>query len=288
MPRPLRASSSHWRICASSRSRPLRRLSFTLERALCDDLRSLRLTSSSSAARGDVLEGFVDLADVAPGVVIDMRYAGADNFMGRPARGYGAPRCLLTRQAAAALAEVQGDLASDGLGLKVYDCYRPARAVADFVAWVRDPGAPQRRPAFNPAVPRSELLARGYIAERSGHSRGSTVDLTLVRLRRDGGAVGRGPGGDGDGADCRSAADGATAPDGSIGMGTTFDCFDPRAASAAPGLTAEVRDNRARLRRAMEKRGFAPYASEWWHFTLAPEPFPDRSFDAPIQPRGPR
>ena len=262
-----------------------RDVSFTLERALCDDLRSLRLTSSSSsAARGDVPEGFVDLADVAPGVVIDMRYAGADNFMGRPARGYGAPRCLLTRQAAAALAAVQADLASDGLGLKVYDCYRPARAVADFVAWVRDPGPPQRRPAFNPAVPRSELLARGYIAERSGHSRGSTVDLTLVRLGRDGGAPMRGQGGAS--VDCRSAGDGPTAPDGSVGMGTTFDCFDERAAVAAAGLPAEVRDNRARLQRAMEKRGFAPYASEWWHFTLAPEPFPDRSFDAEIQLRG--
>jgi len=264
-----------------------RDVSFTLDRALCDDLRSLRLTSSSSAAagaRGDVPEGFVDVADVAPGVVIDMRYAGTDNFMGRPARGYRAPRCLLTRAAATALAAAHADLASDGFGLKVYDCYRPARAVADFVAWVRDPSAPQHRAAFNPMVPRSELLARGYVAERSGHSRGSTIDLTLVRLHRDGGAPARGPGGDG--ADCRRAADGPTAPDGSVGMGTTFDCFDPRAAAAAPGLPAEVRDNRARLRRAMEKRGFAPYAPEWWHFTLTPEPFPDRSFDSEIQPRG--
>ena len=176
------------------------------------------------------------------------------------------------------------DLASEGLGLKVYDCYRPARAVADFVAWARDPRAPQHRPGFNPVVPRSELLARGYIAERSGHSRGSTVDLTLVRLQRDGGAAARSSGGDA--ADCRTAADGPTAPDGSVGMGTTFDCFDPRAATTAPGLPPAVRDNRARLRRAMDKRGFAPYASEWWHFTLAPEPFPDRSFDSEIQPRG--
>jgi hypothetical protein len=127
-------------------------VSFTLERALCDDLRSLRLTSPPSS-RGDIPEGFVDLADVAPGVVIDMRYAGADNFMGRPARGYGAPRCLLTRQAATALAAVQADLASNGFGLKVYDCYRPARAVADFVAWVRDPGRPSIAPPSTPRCP---------------------------------------------------------------------------------------------------------------------------------------
>jgi D-alanyl-D-alanine dipeptidase len=212
-----------------------------------------------------------------------MRYAGTNNFMGRPARGYGAARCLLTRQAATALAAVNADLAADGLGLKVYDCYRPAQAVADFVAWTRAPGAPQHDLAFNPAVPRSELLARGYIAERSGHSRGSTVDLTLVRLRAGGATAASSA--SGQGADCRTAADGSTAPDGSVGMGTTFDCFDARAAFAAPGLPPAARDGRARLRRAMERRGFVPYAAEWWHFTLAPEPFPNRAFDWEIRPR---
>jgi D-alanyl-D-alanine dipeptidase len=259
-----------------------REVSFVVERALCEELRSLRLTSPAAAAGADEPAPFVDLADVAPGIVIDMRYARADNFLGRPARGYRAARCLLTKPAAVALAAVQKDLAADGLGLMVYDCYRPGRAVADFVAWARDPATPERRARFYPVVPRSELFARGYIAERSGHSRGSTVDLTLVRRGRDGGVLPRSH--PAAAADCR-AVDGPTAPDGSLAMGTTFDCFDERSGSAASGLPADARENRERLRRAMQRRGFVPYASEWWHFTLAAEPFPNRSFDVEIQPR---
>ena len=132
-------------------------------------------SARAAPARGDgdrvrpLPAGFVDLADVAPGVIVDMRYAGADNFLGRAARGYGAARCLLTKEAARALAAVQQDLAAFGVGLKVYDCYRPQRAVDDFVAWSRAPGS-VTNPRHNPVVPKSELLQRGYIAARSGHS----------------------------------------------------------------------------------------------------------------------
>jgi D-alanyl-D-alanine dipeptidase len=230
---------------------------------------------------GKLPAGFVDLAAVAPDIVVDARYAGADNFLGRPARGYGAARCLLTTQAARALALVQHDLAAFGLGLKVYDCYRPRRAVDDFVAWSRAPGA-TTDPRHHPVVPKAELFRRGYIAASSGHSRGSTVDVTLVSdgARRPASAA---P------ADCRlingpQAPAGAQAPDGSLNMGTTFDCFDERAHVANAGVSLEPRRNRLLLKLAMEKRGFGGYAQEWWHFTLANEPFPKAAFDFEIRP----
>jgi D-alanyl-D-alanine dipeptidase len=218
--------------------------------------------------------GFVDIADVAPDIVVDVRYAGTDNFLGRPARGYGAARCLLTRQAARALADVQRDVAAFGLGLKVYDCYRPRRAVEDFVAWSRAPGAAVN-PRHHPVVPKSELFRRGYIAASSGHSRGSTVDVTLVPQGPPRPSASRPP-------DCRSI-DGPQAPDGSLNMGTTFDCFDERS-HVAGETSAEARRNRLLLKLAMEKHGFAGYAQEWWHFTLAAEPFPKTAFDFEIGP----
>lgn len=232
------------------------------------------MTSPRTAPTG-LAPGFVDLADVAPDVVVDMRYAGADNFIGRPARGYGAARCLLTKEAARALAAVQRELAPFGVRLKVYDCYRPQRAVDDFVAWSRAPG-PATDLRHNPEVPKSELFQRGYIAERSAHSRGSTVDLTLtsaVPVRTTGTPS----------PDCRRI-DGPQAPDGSLNLGTTFDCFDERAHAASDGVSSEARRNRLLLRMAMEQQGFAPYPQEWWHFTLAKEPFPKTAFDFEIRP----
>jgi zinc D-Ala-D-Ala dipeptidase len=220
-------------------------------------------------------DGFVDIADVAADIVVDARYAGGDNFMGRPARGYGAARCLLTKPAARALADAQRDVAAFGLGLMVYDCYRPQRAVDDFVAWARDASPATTDPLHHPVVPKSELFQRGYIAARSGHSRGSTVDLTLIpagpRLRAA--APLR---------DCRTTV-GPLAPDGSLDMGTTFDCFDERAHAADAHVSPEARRNRLLLRTVMEKHGFLPYAQEWWHFTLASEPFPKTRFDFEIQ-----
>ena len=126
-------------------------------------------------------KGFVYLRDIDPTIEQDMRYAGAKNFTGRPAAGYAAGECVLVRQAAEALKEVQADLKAKGLGLKVYDCYRPARAVAGFVAWTKEPDDPKAKAVYYPNVPKSELLPN-YIAPRSGHSRGAAVDLTLVPL----------------------------------------------------------------------------------------------------------
>jgi len=226
--------------------------------------------------------GFVDLAEVAPTIVIQMRYAGAQNFLGRPVRGYAAARCLLSRPAAEALAHVAEDLAGRGLGLMVYDCYRPQRAVDDFVAWAQDRAEssdPAVRSRHYPAVPKSELFHRGYIALRSGHTRGSTVDLTLISLFRaaEAGSSFREPD------DCRLDSGTPVAADHSLEMGTTFDCFDERAHTDFVAITPLAREHRQRLRQAMVRRGFSPYAKEWWHFTLAAEPFPDRYFDFQVR-----
>jgi D-alanyl-D-alanine dipeptidase len=199
--------------------------------------------------------GFVDADAVVDGLVVDMRYYGDDNFVGERIDGYERPRCLLTAQAAAALALVQIDLAARGLGLKVFDCYRPRRAVAHFVRWAKKIADIKRKAVFYPDVDKRSLFAQGYIALVSGHSRGSTVDLTLVR-RSD-------------------AAE--------IDMGTPFDFFGPKSWPSDRSVTADQRANRMLLANAMRRRGFVPYHKEWWHFTLANEPFRTSYFDFPVR-----
>lgn len=197
--------------------------------------------------------GFVDAAATVPGLIVDMRYFGAHNFVGARVDGYEAPVCILTRQAAAALAAVQRDLKPRGLGLKVFDCYRPVRAVRHFVRWARDPDQGTKA-EFYPDIDKRALFREGFIASRSGHSRGSTVDLTLVRL----------PGGE------------------ELDMGTHFDLLSYRS-SYRGQVTPEQRANRQTLAYAMRKHGFLPYAKEWWHFTLRGEPFPESYFDFPVK-----
>ncbi|MEJ1158545.1 M15 family metallopeptidase [Prosthecomicrobium sp. N25] len=218
-------------------------------------------------------DGFVRLADVDPTIRQDMRYAGPRNFTGRPVAGYRRPVCILTRRAAEALARVQAELAPRGLSLKVYDCYRPAAAVADFLRWSREPDL-STKAEYYPREDKGRLFARGYIATRSGHSRGSTVDLTIVP--RDPTPQAGTPGGP-----C-TAPPPARAPDDGLDMGTAFDCFDDRAATAAP-VPAGPRANRLLLFDAMRRGGFANYAREWWHYGLLDEPYPDRTFDFPVE-----
>jgi zinc D-Ala-D-Ala dipeptidase len=186
---------------------------------------------------------FVDAATVVPGLMADMRYAGSHNFVGRPIDGYEAPRCLLAQPAANALAEVARDLSPRGLHVKVFDCYRPTRAVANFVRWARD---------LKDTAGRSEFYPN--IASQSGHSRGATIDMTLAK-------------------------DDGTELD----MGTPFDFFSPKSWPADPTVTPEQHANRMLLANAMRKRGFRPYDREWWHFTLRGEPFPDTYFDFPVR-----
>jgi D-alanyl-D-alanine dipeptidase len=197
---------------------------------------------------------FVDAATVVPGLIVEMRYAGAHNFVGRPIDGYEAPRCLLSQAAATALAEVARDIAPRGLHIKVFDCYRPTRAVMNFVRWARDLKDTDGKAEFYPEVDKRTLFRDGYIASQSGHSRGSTIDMTLAN------------------------------DDGhELDMGTPFDFFSPKSSPADPTVTPEQHANRMLLATAMRRRGFRPYDREWWHFTLRGEPFPDTYFDFPVR-----
>lgn len=203
---------------------------------------------------------FADATEHVPGLVAEMRYFGSDNFVGRPIAGYEAPVCLLTRQAVAALASVQARLAPFGLGLKVFDCYRPAAAVADFVRWAGQPADTARKADYYPDIDKDRLFELGYIAERSGHSRGSTVDLTII-----------------------DRATGAH-----LDMGTHWDMFSPRSWPTEPSMTPSQRANRLLLQRVMHEAGFRHYEREWWHFTLGEEPFPETWFEFPVARPGGR
>ena len=222
-------------------------------------------TTTSAAPAQTLPNGFAHLSDIDPTIAQDMRYAGADNFLGRRVAGYEAPSCILTEVAATALARVQQDLRAQDLSLVVFDCYRPKAAVADFVAWTREGGGADAR--WHPRVRRDALIANGYIASRSAHSRGSTVDVGIVRLAEK--AIHPDP-------DC-GAPGTAT-----IDFGTGFDCFDPKSRTASRDVGREARHHRRLLVEAMDRAGFRNYPAEWWHFTLRGEPFRKKAFDFPV------
>ena len=210
----------------------------------------------------------VALRSLVPDVVQDMRYAGPHNFMGRRVAGYEAGECWLSRTAAQSLAALQKELAQQGLGLKVFDCYRPQTAVNDFVRWAQDLKDQKNRDMYYPRVPKSELFKRGYIAEKSGHSRASTVDMTLVvkNAQRASQQV-RGP-----------LANGIE-----VDMGTPFDMFDSHSHTENADQSPDVQHNRRWLRAVMERHGWRNGAEEWWHFTLRNEPYPQQYFDHPVR-----
>jgi len=197
-----------------------------------------------SSARSPAAAGMLDMSRLAPGIRIDMRYAGSENFVGRPIDGYAAPSCLLKADAAAALARVQRKLEKRSMRLRVFDCYRPARAVQAFVAWVGEPSDPVAKERYYPNLEKSKLLG-DYIAPISGHSKGYTVDLSLEQCARGMSA-------------CRM-----------LDMGTPFDFFDPLANTDSAQITPEQRANRQLLWDAMHAEGFNNYPMEWWHFTHA-------------------
>ena len=226
-------------------------------------------------------EDFVYLRDLDPTIAQDMRYAGSRNFTEAPVPGYQAPECVLLRQAAEALRRVQDGLRAKGLTLKVYDCYRPERAVATFVEWAKEPDDPKAKATYYPNLDKKALFP-DYIATRSGHSRGATVDLTLVPIDEDAKRAS-----DETESHSCTAPQSGFAPDGSLAMGTSFDCFDVKANTETSGLSDEERTNRAALVEAMQAQGFQNYPMEWWHFTFQPEPYPDTYFDFPITPRPP-
>jgi D-alanyl-D-alanine dipeptidase len=202
--------------------------------------------------------GFVYLRHVDPTIRQEMRYAGNDNFTGKALPGYDSGECVLRKTTAEALRNVQADLAARQLGLKVFDCYRPKRAVAAMAAWIDDGDTRAATKRYLPELNKAALHSLGYIAKKSAHSTGVAVDLTLVRLqapRAQPSTAGpcTGP------FAVRSASD-------EVDLGTGFDCFDPKSRTASPAITTVQQRGRTELVDAMRRQGFTNYAREWWHF----------------------
>ncbi|MFE1443754.1 M15 family metallopeptidase [Streptomyces sp. NPDC058739] len=221
---------------------------------------------------------FVALSGVDRTIIQEMRYFTPHNFVGERVDGYRRPLCVLTRPAAEALRTAQRRLLRQGYSLKVYDCYRPQRAVDHFVRWAQDLDAEDMKAEFFPDVDKSRLFDDGYIAAKSGHSRGSTVDLTLVKLP----ARPTRPYRPGEPLVPCYAPQEERFPDNSVDMGTGYDCFDTRSHTLDPRATGAQRANRLRLKATLESLGFVNLAEEWWHYTYKPEPYPDTYFDFPV------
>ena len=198
--------------------------------------------------------GFVLLADLIPDIVQEIRYYSSYNFIGSRINGYEEPCAILTRKAARALQAVSNEAIVQGYRLKIYDAYRPARAVRQFVLWGIEDLDLRMKPYFYPELQKQELFVRGYIASRSSHSRGSTVDLTLLDMK-----TGK-----------------------EVDMGGPFDYFGELSHPDYRGITEDQFENRMTLQRLMTRNGFVPIDCEWWHFTLGDEPYPDTFFDFPV------
>ena len=197
---------------------------------------------------------FVLLSEAVPDAILEIRYYSTYNFVGRRIDGYEEPLAFLTKEAAAALKEVSDDLIEKGYRLKIFDAYRPQKAVTDFMNWALDPDDTKMKEYFYPELEKDVLFPQGYIAEHSGHSRGSTVDLTLFDMTTEK----------------------------EVDMGGTFDYFGQLSHPDYTDITEEQYANRMILREAMLAHGFRPLEEEWWHFTLDEEPYPDTYFTFPV------
>ncbi|MCR5134167.1 MAG: M15 family metallopeptidase [Clostridiales bacterium] len=198
--------------------------------------------------------GFVLLADMVPGIVQEIRYYSTYNFIGDRIDGYEEPCAILTKEAARALKAVSNEVNVQGYRLKVFDAYRPACAVRHFVLWGIEDLDLRMKPFFYPDLEKQELFVQGYVASQSSHNRGSTIDLTLLDM-----ATGK-----------------------ELDMGSPFDMFSEISHPDYKGITDEQYANRMRLQKVMVRNGFAPIDCEWWHFTLADEPYPDTYFEFPV------
>jgi D-alanyl-D-alanine dipeptidase len=200
---------------------------------------------------------FVNVKKEIAEIKTDIRYFNGNNFIGRKTNGYNAPICLLTHSAAEALKKVIRALYPLGMTLKVYDCYRPQSAVNDFLSWSKDIKNDSMKSVFYPNVEKSDLFRNGYIASKSSHSRGSTVDLTIVPINEIDHSKW-------------------------INFGTGFDYFDPRSSFLYQDIPVQNKANRLLLHALMTSAGFKGYKKEWWHFTLTNEPYPNTYFEFPV------
>lgn len=215
----------------------------------------LSLSAYFLFSKSSLPEGFTDIKTLIPDVEIELRYATTNNFIGQKIEGYDTNRALLSVEAAQGLVEVQNELKYYGLGLKIFDSYRPQRAVNHFVRWAKVLSDTLMKTQYYPNIKKSLLFENQYIATRSGHSRGSSVDVTIIDFNT-----------------CKE-----------LDMGTPFDFFDSASNLDYKALTTEQIFNRQLLQRVMLKYGFRPYDQEWWHFTLNNEPYPETYFDFSIK-----
>ncbi len=213
------------------------------------------LSFSAISHHQDIPDNFVYLRELIPDLVQDTRYFSSNNFIGERITGYDVDRLICTLETAVALKEVQLELSYAGLALKVFDAYRPQRAVDHFIRWAHDLDDVRNKQQYYPHLDKADIFAHGYLKARSSHSRGSTVDLTII--------------------DQLTEAE--------LDMGTAFDFFDPVSWPSSLDITAQQRANRMLLRSSMTKHGFVPVDEEWWHFTLQDEPYPQTWFDFPIR-----
>jgi len=197
---------------------------------------------------------FVYLTDYIPHIAVDMKYFTNHNFIGRPIDGYKSNKIIITERAALAVQKVEQDLNKEGLGLKVFDAYRPQSAVNHFKRWAKDIKDTLMRKEFYPQVDKRDLFKKGFIASKSGHSRGSTIDLTIIDLKTKK----------------------------ELDMGVAFDFFGEESGHGYTKLNTVQKQNRLKLKKIMEKYGFRAYSKEWWHYTLNDEPFKDKYFDFKI------
>ncbi|MCK1748015.1 M15 family metallopeptidase [Bradyrhizobium sp. 135] len=237
----------------------------------------LALMTISTAHTQSLPGGFVYLRDIDPSIIQDIRYATSNNFVGRPLAGYGVGECVVKREIGLRLKAVQQELVAQNLSLKMFDCYRPARASLDMVRWSQNGQETVAERRYNPKIPKTELFRLG--ASRSQHSTGAALDLTLVDLKADNSgkydpskAY----------ADCTAPVE-ARPPEGSVDMGTGYDCTDAKGHTAAPTVSPDQRAWRKRLVAAMARQGFVNYAKEWWHFSLPGAG--GAAYDFPIPPR---
>jgi D-alanyl-D-alanine dipeptidase len=219
---------------------------------------------------------FVRLREIAPSIRQDIRYAGPFNFTGHTVPGYQRADCIAWDRAVTALARVQNRLSTEGFELKVYDCYRPLRALRAFVTWSKALGNDTMKSIFYPSLAKSKLFELGFISLHSRHTMGIAVDVGLVRTRED----------DVSSPKAGGRCDGPfeqRVNESSLDLGTAYDCFSDLSATANPNISAMARANRERLRRALEAEGFRNYSREWWHYDFTDPSAPTQVYDFPVR-----